>query len=77
MNKSSTKPTAYIEIEDISPTTFFDKIASFVVENKEAGLIVALAIATSIILWAVAHLLVKLILVIKQLLIELIRASRE
>lgn len=66
-----------VEVTDTNPVTFLDKVATLAIENKEAGIIVALAIATSIILWAVAHLLVKLILVIKQLLIELIRASRE
>lgn len=60
-SKENQKQLTCTEIQEPSPLCLVDKAIDLAIENKEAGLIVAGAIGTSIVIYTIAHSAAKLI----------------
>ncbi|NEN91864.1 MAG: hypothetical protein F6K48_24350 [Okeania sp. SIO3H1] len=60
-SQSNQKQLTCIEVQESNPMKLIDKFADLAIENKEAGLIIAGACGTSIIIWAISHSAAKLI----------------
>ena len=59
-------PITCVELQEPTPIILMDKFADAIAENKDAGLIVAGAIGTSIIIYAIAHSAAKLIRAVRE-----------
>ncbi|MFY7806644.1 MAG: hypothetical protein ACOVQ7_24800 [Limnoraphis robusta] len=60
-SKENQTQTTGIEVQEASSMNLIDKVADLAIENKDAGLVIAGAIATSIVICAIAHSAAKLI----------------
>jgi hypothetical protein len=54
-------PTTYIATQEAGSLSLIDRVADLAIENRDAGLIIAGAIATSIVIVAISHSAAKLV----------------